>query len=525
MNKFFSQEQQQSLVVNVCAFCAALLLLALLTLVGYIVWRGVDFIWPKPIYELQVVDAQQQRQHWYVQVSSGALDARQKWFAASDDKQPYQQQIVVDGEQVVSLLPAENIAQIALLDGRTVLAEPLYVSDHLGQKTNVGSKNNIDSFFAKREEVNQLQDRINNLLSVQLTPIHQLLAEFDRRGVAPDAPARLKALASYSSIQSEINALEELRDQYTLTVSLPSETDFNLTLSTISGLTYPSGMSIFEKLVDSTRAFAGFLSQSPKQANTAGGVFPALFGTVVMVFVMTLMVVPFGVLTAVYLHEYAPQNALTQSIRIGVSNMAAVPSIVYGVFGLGFLVYQVGGSIDGLFFEHLQPTPTLGTPGLLWAALTMALLTLPVVIVTTEEGLNRVPNSLRKGSYALGATKIETVWHTVLPIASPSIMTGMILAVARAAGEVAPLMLVGAVRFAPNLPLDGEFPYLHLDRQFMHLGVFIYDGAFHSQINSKGASMMFAACSLLLIMVLILNFVAVILRNRLRARYQHMDAG
>ena len=150
----------------------------------------------------------------------------------------------------------------------------------------------------------------------------------------------------------------------------------------------------------------------------------------------------------------------------------------------------------------------------------MALLTLPVVIVATEEGLSRVPNSLRMGSYALGATKYETIWRTVLPIASPSMMTGLILAIARAAGEVAPLMLVGAVRFAPDLPIDGTFPYLHLDRQFMHLGVLIYDGAFHSQTSAKGASMMFAACSLLLLVVLILNIVAVVLRTRLRERYQ-----
>ena len=161
----------------------------------------------------------------------------------------------------------------------------------------------------------------------------------------------------------------------------------------------------------------------------------------------------------------------------------------------------------------------MGTPGGFWAALTMAILTLPVVIVATEEGLRRVPEGLKAGSYALGATKIETIMKTILPIASPGIMTGVILAIARAAGEVAPLMLVGAVKFAPNLPFDGEFPYLHLDRQFMHLGVLIYDGAFHSQTDAKSASMMFAACLLLLVVVFVLNVLAVILRTRLRKRY------
>jgi phosphate transport system permease protein len=234
---------------------------------------------------------------------------------------------------------------------------------------------------------------------------------------------------------------------------------------------------------------------------------------------MAVIVAPFGAMAAIYLHEYAPNNKVTSTIRICVSNMAGVPSVVYGVFGLGFFVYTLGGSIDSLFYADALPSPTFGTPGLFWAALTMALLTLPVVIVSTEEGLRRVPEGLRAGSYALGATKIETILKTVLPIASPGIMTGVILAIARAAGEVAPLILVGAVKFAPSLPVDGDFPFLHLERQFMHLGVFIYDGAFHNQTNTQGSSMMFASCMLLLVIVFVLNLFAIIVRKRLRDRY------
>jgi phosphate transport system permease protein len=241
-----------------------------------------------------------------------------------------------------------------------------------------------------------------------------------------------------------------------------------------------------------------------------------------MVLLMAVIVAPFGAMAAIYLHEYAPNNMTTSIIRICVSNMAGVPSVVYGVFGLGFFVYTLGGSIDTLLFSDALPSPTFGTPGLFWAALTMALLTLPVVIVSTEEGLRRVPEGLRAGSYALGATKIETIWKTVLPVASPGIMTGVILAIARAAGEVAPLILVGAVKFAPSLPVDAEFPFVHLERQFMHLGVFIYDGAFHNQTNTQGSSMMFASCMLLLLIVFILNLFAIIVRNRLRARYVRM---
>src|SRR5690606_24334604 len=205
-----------------------------------------------------------------------------------------------------------------------------------------------------------------------------------------------------------------------------------------------------------------FVSDEPREANTEGGVFPAIFGTVLMVLIMSVVVTPFGVLAAVYLREYAKQGFITRVIRIAVNNLAGVPSIVYGVFGLGFFIYLVGGNIDALFFPEALPTPTFGTGGMLWASLTLALLTVPVVIVSTEEGLTRIPRSLREGSLALGATKSETLWKIILPMSSPAMMTGLILAVARAAGEVAPLMLVGVVKLAPSLAVNGNYPYLHL---------------------------------------------------------------
>src|SRR5690606_36253953 len=182
---------------------------------------------------------------------------------------------------------------------------------------------------------------------------------------------------------------------------------------------------------------------------TDGGIFPAIFGTVTMVMVLAIFVTPFGVTAAGYLREYAKQGPATRAIRIAVNNLAGVPSVVYGVFGLGFFVYFLGGSIDQLFYREGLPTPTFGTPGLMWASLTLAILTVPVVIVATEEGLTRVPRSIREGSLALGATKAETLWRTVLPMTASAMMTGLILAVARAAGEVAPLMLVGVVKLAP----------------------------------------------------------------------------
>ncbi len=281
----------------------------------------------------------------------------------------------------------------------------------------------------------------------------------------------------------------------------------------------PNAMSVTAKLKHYFSKLGEFVASEPREANTEGGVFPAIFGTVMMVLLMSVFVTPFGVIAAVYLREYAHQGLTTRIIRIAVNNLAGVPSVVYGVFGLGFFVYFVGGSIDQIFFPEALPAPTFGTPGLLWSSLTLALLTVPVVIVSTEEGLARIPRSIREGSLALGATKAETLWRTVMPMATPAMMTGLILAVARAAGEVAPLMMVGVVKLAPTLPLDGNLPFLHLDRKFMHLGFHIFDVGFQSP-NVEAARPLVYATSLLLVLIIVtLNLAAITIRNRLREKY------
>jgi len=282
----------------------------------------------------------------------------------------------------------------------------------------------------------------------------------------------------------------------------------------------PNAMNGWQRLSHFSRGVLEFLREAPRRGNVQGGVFPAILGTVTLVLLMTVMVTPLGVLAAVYLQEYARHGPVTQLVRIAVNNLAGVPSIVFGVFGLGFFVYTLGGSLDQLFFGDRLPAPTIGTPGMLWSALTMALLTLPVVVVTTEEGLARVPLTLREGSYALGATRAETLWRVVLPAASPALLTGLILAVARATGEVAPLLLVGVAKYAPGLPVDGEFPYLHLDRQFMHLGFYIYDLGFQSPELVTSEGLVFAAALLLVMIVLLLNLAAVMLRSRLREAFR-----
>src|SRR4029078_2555982 len=242
-----------------------------------------------------------------------------------------------------------------------------------------------------------------------------------------------------------------------------------LAIESIVRILAPNRMGVFSKAGGYLSRLWEFLLDEPRESNTEGGIFPAIFGTVMMVLLMSIMVVPFGVIAALYLREYAKQGTLVREVRIAVNSLAGVPSIVFGVFGLGFFVYLMGGSIDRLFYAEALPTPTYGTGGILWASMTLALLTVPVVIVATEEGLAAVPRIVREGSLALGATKLETIWRVVLPAAAPGILTGMILAMARAAGEVAPLMLVGMVKLAPTLSLDGRFPFVHFERKFMHL--------------------------------------------------------
>lgn len=287
----------------------------------------------------------------------------------------------------------------------------------------------------------------------------------------------------------------------------------------------PNAMNLFESMGTYLARLSEFLTDDPRESNTEGGLLPAIYGTAMMVLLMSVLVTPLGVVAAVYLSEYAPKGWLTRFIRISVNNLAGVPSIVYGMFGLGFFIYLAGGEIDRLFYSESLPAPTFGTPGLLWASLTLALFTLPVVIVATEEGLANIPASLREGSLALGATKFETLWRVILPLARPSMLTGLILAVARAAGEVAPLMLVGVVKLAPALPLNTEFPYLHLEQQFMHLGYYVYDLATQSPNVEAAMPQAFAAAFLLVAVVAALNLSAVIMRGRLRERYKALDKG
>ncbi len=386
------------------------------------------------------------------------------------------------------------------------------------------------------DRVDQLHAQISRIEKVEIGRINHGLERLrlktrkleldDRLDTAAQADLdaeRAQWDAEYRVLEEKLVALQQQFNRDSITVRTADGHEQEITLGKVVRAFQPNAMSTPQKLMFYFAKLWEFVSDEPREANTEGGVFPAIFGTVLMTLIMAVIVTPFGVIAAVYLREYAKQGLLTRIIRIAVNNLAGVPSIVYGVFGLGFFVYVLGGSLDRLFYPEAAPAPVFGTPGLMWASLTLAILTLPVVIVATEEGLARIPRMIREGSLALGATKSETLWKVVLPMASPAMMTGLILAVARAAGEVAPLMLVGVVKLAPTLPLNGNYPYLHLDQKIMHLGFHIYDVGFQSPNVEAARPLVYATALLLVLVIATLNFSAIYIRNHLREKYKALD--
>jgi phosphate transport system permease protein len=329
--------------------------------------------------------------------------------------------------------------------------------------------------------------------------------------------AELKA--EYETLEKKITGLRQEDEAYTVTLEAVDGQTKTLPLSKLVRFYPANAISAAQQWEIYGSRWLEFVTEQPREANTEGGVVPALIGTLTMMVLLSLAVAPFGVVTALYLREYARQGYLVSFIRICVNNLAGVPSIVYGVFGLGFFCYILGGSIDQIFYPERLPSPTYGTGGLLWASLTLALLTVPVVIVSTEEALAAVPRSMREGSLACGASKWQTIWRIVLPRAAPGIMTGLILAMARGAGEVAPLMIVGVVKLAPELPVDLTWPFLHFERSFMHLGFHIYDVGFQSRNSEAGRPMVLVTTLVLILLVLCLNAVAIYVRNRLKRAY------
>ncbi|UPQ87429.1 phosphate ABC transporter permease PstA [Vibrio sinaloensis] len=517
--------------------------LGLLLLIG---WKGLSYFWPAPLYQWQTDQGQTLVGQIYAQESipishlremdidlpakviERGLVERVRIKVANRDL--YSADFVSLLE--VNLLPPTQPEHWAVIERSR---DGDFFGQPVGYRLANGQFNKdfaplLEQGLALTERVNQQIDELIEgdirTITAQARRLEQEKRKRSLNGRLDEAFNQLYLSQSEQYRQALIEAeasLDALRAQLTeqgLVVEDMTGQQVMIPLSQILDLWYPNQMSFGEKLLRWSVQAWKFLSEDPRESNSEGGVFPAMFGTVLLVLIMSVIVMPLGVVAAVYLHEYAGNNAFTRMIRVAVINLAGVPSIVYGVFGLGFFVYTLGGSIDALFYQDQLPAPTFGTPGLLWSALTLAVLTLPVVIVATEEGLTRIPSSVRHGSLALGATQFETMWRIVLPMASPAMITGLILAIARAAGEVAPLMLVGAVKLASSLPIDSQFPFLHLERKFMHLGFHIYDVGFQTT-NIEAARPLVYATSFLLVTVIVgLNLTAISIRNNLREKYR-----
>ncbi|NMP31000.1 phosphate ABC transporter permease PstA [Thalassotalea sp. M1531] len=525
----------------------SLSLISVIGLLWLIASNGLSYFWPSQIHQFDVVD-----EHGKQSVVIGEIYDRESIPTVQLAHLDLGREI--ESETIERILVKTGNRELVSLDFRWIL-EPLITQRSLPEDVAVverRSNGNFYGFIEKivldgkdvdsskldelLERVNEFQAQISELQKVDIGAINYQLERIrlkERKhildgtlteDVKADLVSQSDALkAEYQTLEKELLALrkEVSRDQIVMR-AMGGET-VAINFDQIIKVTFSNQLGVIGKFGVFIEQIYGFIFDDPREANTEGGVFPAIFGTVLMVLLMTVIVAPFGVIAAIYLHEYAGKNAFTKLLRIAVINLAGVPSIVYGVFGLGFFVYMVGGNLDRLFYPETLPSPTFGTPGVLWSAITLAILTLPVVIVSTEEGLARIPSSMRHGSLALGATKAETLWRIILPIASPAIMTGIILAIARAAGEVAPLMLVGVVKMAPTLPLDGNFPFLHLERKFMHLGFHIYDVGFQSPNVEAARPLVYATALLLVTIIVGLNMTAVNIRNKLREKYRALE--
>ena len=521
-------------------------LLMVMSLLVLILVNGVTAFWPKRVVYLELAGDSQARlgespilagemvKRQYKAARAASQNQQLEWQLFVGNKERYGLSFrYVDAADIVAEHYPEQVISIERLEYGDAIGEPvgLRIQDE-GELSaaDPGFAGRLDDLVhevaARRREIKHLEHSAIGTINARMTRLRIQKRTLERQGTPPgdDAYAAIEEAmtplqARYETLAGEARELRRRQDENQLVYRIPTGDDVVLPLGQIVGYHFPNQLGFWSRVGLFTHNTWAFLSQEPREANTEGGVFPAIFGTFVMTVLMSMAVTPFGVLAAMYLREYAKQGLIVRTVRIAVNNLAGVPSIVFGVFGLGFFVYFVGGSIDELFFHNALPTPTFGTGGMIWASLTLALMTVPVVIVATEEALTAVPRGMREGSLACGASKWQTMQRIVLPASAPGILTGLILAMARGAGEVAPLMLVGVVKLAPTLPVDGIFPFVHLDRKFMHLGFHIFDLGFQSPDSEAAKPMVFATTLLLIALVMLLNVGAIWIRDRLRRKY------
>lgn len=505
-----------------------------------IVYRGSDIFWPERVALIEVdpsVDSSgiilgeirlkgQQKAttangevvEW--QLFRGNRDAFGETFIYVP-KQAIQKVSYPEDVMVIDRMeygPAVGYALSIKLAGNEVIT-----SDDPGFISRLRSE--VDETTSRWKRINKLEKLSIGAINQRINSLALKKKSIADRGLPDDgALARLDDTEQglqreYEVLAEEARVLRQQQDGASFTYRLANGQEKTIQLGQMVEFYFPNRLGFFGRVGFFVDHILKFLTRDPREANTEGGVWPALFGTFIMTIMMSMLVTPFGVLAAIYLREYARQGALLRTVRIAINNLAGVPSIVFGVFGLGFFVYFLGGSIDNLLFANRLPSPTFGTGGIMWASFTLALLTLPVVIVASEEALSSVSQGMREASLACGASKWQTISRVVLPAAAPGVLTGMILAMARGAGEVAPLMLVGVVKLAPTLPINSIYPFVHLDQKFMHLGFHIYDLGFQSPDSEMAIPMVFATTMLLIALVFVMNLGAILIREKLRKKY------
>ena len=515
-------------------------------IVVVILARGLGFFWPGNLLELELKDGQKYLGE--LRASGSALVEDESGGEISEN----QTQLKIGnrdlyGRDFIWIKNSDIVAQSRPRYGTSFERwEYGYFYGQI-QSVQIGEQKlevEPDRLFDKAKEAHrlatenrELRRKIEEKMTELMAPLTELqreisLLRLDLSTEPEKTAAKLKAIESesaeleskiapeYEKLSGQLQSVIEENQQLYLSVLTAEGQSHQLFLDKIVRFYQPNRMNVFQKSGLYLVKMWEFLAAAPRESNTEGGVFPAIFGTVLMVLLMSIAVVPLGVMAALYLNEYAKQGAMIRLIRLSVNNLAGVPSIVFGIFGLGFFIYTIGGTLDQLLFSQKLPEPTFGTGGIFWASLTLALLTLPVVVVATEEGILAVPRANKEGALALGATRWQMVRKIVLPNAMPGILTGLILAISRGAGEVAPLMITGVVKLAPSMPLDATFPFLHLDRKFMHLGFHIYDVGFQSPNVEAAKPMVYSTALLLITIVVFLNLMAIYFRNRMKKRYK-----
>jgi phosphate transport system permease protein len=530
-------------LVWLSAMGLAIGLLMVVTLMYVIVTNGVSVFWPKRVMEFTLQQGTRQ-----IAVIGSVVKIQDK--PSIDSKPAVEEYQVYTGNKDVNDLAFRYFDSAAIV-GAPTRPDDIMVIERMTNGNAIGTplglipkgqaeikpteSNFVDTLDRLVAEVTDQRARINHLEKVEIGALSDHVNALTLRlKVLPAGDARIAALqseiddlrAQSSTLMAQAKTLHQAQADHKLRLRVAGPNgpvERTIPLGEVVSYYFPNLLGPVDRTTHMIGSFCGFLWNNPRESNTEGGIFPAIFGTFVMTLLMSVLVVPFGVMGAIYLREYAKQGPIVRAVRIAVNNLAGVPSIVFGVFGLGFFVYGLGGTIDQLFYSAALPNPTFGTGGLLWAAMTLALMTVPVVIVATEEAVVAVPRGMREASLACGASKWQTIQHIILPASVPGILTGLILAMARGAGEVAPLMLVGVVKLAPSLPLDlnlnSTVPIVHLNQKFMHLGFHIFDLGFQSPDSEAARPMVYATTLLLIMLVLVLNLGAIMLRDRLRRRF------